>query len=674
MGTKTIAQDEIITDQIHEPDVDTQRQAYVKSLVCVKPRLVSNPIVYREFITTLRNPLSFLYLIAFVITATGFFCYVWWHMKHVPGGWLGREREHFYQLNLAIGGIICFIVPLFSATCVNIEHERRTWEMLLQSPLGIVNILLGKIISSVGFVIVLLTSLIPMYWMFAAIAKISPMDIFISFLFLSEIAAILGLIGLYCSLEFKKPYLSILFAALLTCAYFLLFVMPFSPLSQNSLTSPTRFTSLYFGASPTTAVQTILVPSGGNTAITINPTLNPAAMPVAAIPSVSPFESFIHIVFFMIVLLGLFALCLFTLIRKLDHDFVDDVGQAIRQEVKRFKPILRLRTQHERWFPDQSNPIRLKEIRELFGQKGLLLATGMTVLIILSVILMMVYSDFEISLVELNRLFVWDELLGRWPFFVIPFMVIPYAANALRSEVNRETWGQLVSTTISPARIVRGKVLAALQLFSIQFWVFMALIIAVAFQSNFKVETHLAAGWERLIGTLLLAYAFAGFLALLSIAISASVRKSTTAYGLAFALTFLIFNSDAIFQFINTLPETFQKGYGSMWFFPTLLILTCLCVRHWFWKSLSLILLIPAYLLGDQLIQWIQYQFATPLAENITFISPTLPISIYDYNNTTPWWSALIIQFLWLLLASLLLYQLAIKQTKQKIEKDSYAA
>ncbi len=674
MDTKTISQNEIIINRTHELEENEDRRAYVKALVCVKPRLFSNPIVYREFITTLRNPLSFLYLIAFVLTAAGIFCYVWWHMKHVPGGWIGNEREHFYQLNLAIGGIICFIVPLFSATCVNIEHERRTWEMLLQSPIGILNILLGKIISSVGFVILLLTSLIPMYWMFAAIAKISPMDIFISFLFLSEVAAILGLIGLYCSLEFKKPYVSILLAALLTCAYFLLFVAPFSHLSQNSLTSPTRFTSLYFGASPTTVVQTIIVPSGGNSAITINPTLNPAAMPVAAIPNVSPFESLIHIVFFMFMLLALFVLCMWTLIRKLDHDFVDDVGQAIRQEIRRFKPILRLRTQHERWFPDQSNPVRLKEIRELFGQKGLLLATGMIVLIIISMILMMVYSDFEISLVELNRLFVWEELLGRWPFFVIPFMVIPYAANALRSEVNRETWGQLISTTISPARIVRGKLLAALQLFSMQFWVFMALIIAVAFQSNFKVETHLAAGWERLIGTVLLVYAFAGFLALLSIAISASVRKSTTAYGLAFALTFLIFSGDAIFQFLNTLTETIQKGYGSIWFFPTLLILTCLCVRHWLWKSLSLIMLIPTYLLGDLLIQWIQNRLASPLTEHITFISPTLPISIYDYNNTTPWWSALISQFTWLLLASLLLYQFAIKQTKQKIEKDSHAA
>ncbi|MEW6238732.1 MAG: ABC transporter permease subunit [Candidatus Omnitrophota bacterium] len=553
--------EELMFAQDYVMDEAAQQRRYWLSILFSGPRVVNNPIIMRELLSRLRGVGSFVFLGVFIATCSFAFCAIWQELQNTPDGWLLESRRYFLLFNVCIGGAICLTVPLLGATCFNIEHERRTWEMLLAAPLNLSAILLGKLISSIAFAVLALTSIIPLYGMFATVAKTSYAELIFSVLFLFEAIGVMGLIGLYCSIEFKKSWLAIIAAYLFALAYFQFFILPLGT-SGGGFAAPLQIVQSFAPIAAAPSAPAVAAPvAAGLGFLTINPQINPAVVSISAVQTNSIFAAlivaligfgpytaasnavYVQIISFYAALFGYFisrffffaillSLCLWTMARKLNYDFFEAIGQVIHEEALRIKPIYRLRLRREAWLPDGRNPVRLKEVREFFGRKSLLLLTWMGFLAILSPILLVRYSSFDVSILGVKRLILWRPLLEGWTAALIPFLVLPYAANAVRREVNHGTWEQLLSTALGPWRIVLGKIGAGMQWFSLQFWAFFAIFILVGFSSRQALSPEAAINRQMIWNSLIFAYASGLFLLSAGLAASATLRNTAAAYGL----------------------------------------------------------------------------------------------------------------------------------------------
>jgi len=96
-----------------------------------RPSLVNNPVILRELIVRLRKGSSFYYLAIFLIVgfiASLSFWYQLTHNNYQGVNWNRQTRNMFLVLNMFQGLTVALLIPLISATIINIERERETWD------------------------------------------------------------------------------------------------------------------------------------------------------------------------------------------------------------------------------------------------------------------------------------------------------------------------------------------------------------------------------------------------------------------------------------------------------------------------------------------------------------------------------------------------------------------
>ncbi len=195
-----------------------------------RPRFLNNPIILRELVTQLRKKQSFFYLFLFLAVATLIFTLGW--NDFLSRGHLNLSLNLSWQmllfLSISQGIVLLLIVPLFSATAINLETERETWDLLQTSPIALASIIVGKLLSSFLFVGIILVSMIPIYSMILPMGSVSPQEILVTVAALMEEIAIAATIGLFCSIRWKRTVQSISFAYIFCFLYF--FAMPFMPI------------------------------------------------------------------------------------------------------------------------------------------------------------------------------------------------------------------------------------------------------------------------------------------------------------------------------------------------------------------------------------------------------------------------------------------------------------
>ncbi|MBN1476666.1 ABC transporter permease [Candidatus Sumerlaeota bacterium] len=124
--------------------------------------------------------------------------------------------------------LICLLAPAFSAVAITGEKERRCFESLVTSGLSSKGILLGKLIASLVFLVMLIITATPMLSLCLLLGGVSPGELLGMFLLLLEAALGFTVLGLTASCIFERNNAAIgasyiialpLMAVLLTMAW-----------------------------------------------------------------------------------------------------------------------------------------------------------------------------------------------------------------------------------------------------------------------------------------------------------------------------------------------------------------------------------------------------------------------------------------------------------------------
>lgn len=102
-------------------------------------------------------------------------------------------------------GILCAVIaPALTAGAISIEREQQTLDLLLLTRLSCANIVLGKLLSSLGFLLVVLLCSLPVWAISFLLGGIDPGQMLWSLVLIFVSVTLFGSIALYCSTRFAK--------------------------------------------------------------------------------------------------------------------------------------------------------------------------------------------------------------------------------------------------------------------------------------------------------------------------------------------------------------------------------------------------------------------------------------------------------------------------------------
>jgi len=114
------------------------------------------------------------------------------------------EIQLYMILALTQFSLIIVLIPAQTAGAISGERERQPLDLLLCTPLPPSSIVLGKMLSAMGFVLLLVISSIPLFSLVFLFGGVIAADIISLFAFYIITAFAVGSIGIFCSVMFKR--------------------------------------------------------------------------------------------------------------------------------------------------------------------------------------------------------------------------------------------------------------------------------------------------------------------------------------------------------------------------------------------------------------------------------------------------------------------------------------
>ncbi len=375
-----------------------------------------NPVLTRELLVTLRSPRAFILQMAYVC-ALGALVYFYWPSGGEGGGHQvspGVARRLFDIFFLGQFFLVALMAPTFAAGSITGEKERKTYELLLASPLRPGTILVGKLLSSLSYLVILIISSLPLMILCYLLGGLLLSEIARGYLVLILSAGTFGLLSIACSSFFRRT------SSALVVSY--LVILPLAVacvvLTRTENVQARDFVSIAVLPPWCMATWTVL-------GILINGRL-------LRPPDVG----------------------------SEGKDVIDEeeemkyaIGVVIDRELfpdKLFAPAKR----HD-LMPDGTNPVLDKELRsEIFSQGTLMLRVVIQVSMLLSIPLMAAL------------LFLRPDLAAYYVAYVLTFNLLVgpvFSSGSITQERERQTLSLLLTTLLRPGKIVTAKLLAALR-------------------------------------------------------------------------------------------------------------------------------------------------------------------------------------------------------------------
>ena len=198
--------------------------------------LFDNPVVTKELRGRMRGSRTYWLLFGYVLLLSLilFFSYLaWWaqHSTEMQNGGSSAGftvgRTFFKILFYSQAVMMALITPALTAGAISVEREQRTFELLRGSILRPGAIVWGKLASSVSFVILLLTSSLPLLSLCFLLGGVSPGEVFFAYLLLIGDAFLFGAIGL-CWSAYAANTATATVLSYLTLIVFFVVTVPFS--------------------------------------------------------------------------------------------------------------------------------------------------------------------------------------------------------------------------------------------------------------------------------------------------------------------------------------------------------------------------------------------------------------------------------------------------------------
>jgi ABC-type transport system involved in multi-copper enzyme maturation permease subunit len=470
--------------------------------------LRENPVLQRELLVNLRASRGFLLLLAYV-GLLGVVVYLAWPQQervNLIDPVAAKELVSYFFLGQYL--LSSLMTPAFASGAISGEKERKSYEMLLASPLRPAAIVLGKLLASLTHLALLIVASLPIVLLCLPLGGVSFQEVLAAYTLLLVSVFTFGMISLACSSYFKRT------AASLVVSYLLIL-----PLALCGA----LFWRVFEGAD--SAFRLIV-------SVTV--------MPAGAA-----------------LLCG--SLFLTTSRRLLHPPDVGSEGKEVVDEEQELRQAVGLVIQRDHFpdrlfappkrtslLPDNANPIYDKEMRsELFSQGTLMLRVVIQVSMLLAIPLMgwLLYIQPQLAAWYMSYVLLFNMLVG--PVF---------SAGSVTSERERETLELLLVTILSPWQIMWGKLLAGLRVSSV-LTSFLLWPVVLSCLMTPRIRENLLAVGAWLIVVLLTCVTTAS----LAMVCSVLFRKTATAMMLSYLLITLLFVGplalDFFIQtFFGTLP------------------------------------------------------------------------------------------------------------------------
>jgi ABC-type transport system involved in multi-copper enzyme maturation permease subunit len=383
--------------------------------------LLDNPVLQRELLVNLRMKRAFVLLLLYQGLLACVVYFAWPREQRLDlttNPEAARRLVDLFFLGQYI--LASMMAPSFAAATITGEKERKTYEMLLASPLLPSAIVLGKLFAALAHLAILIFSSLPIVMLCLPLGGVHLTELAAAYLALIVSVVTFGMISVACSSFFRRT------AASLVVSYLL--ILPLALIG-----------ALFW--------QTFSAHGEFRLALTI--TLLPAVSAVLCV--------------------ALFTNTSARLMHPpdvgsegkevvdLEQEAQEAVGLVIQRD--QFPDRLFAPPKRSTFLDDGANPVYDKEIHsEIFSQGTLMLRVVIQVSMFLAIPLMAVC------------LFMFPRYAAWYIGYVVMFNVLVgpvFSAGSITSERERQTLELLLTTTITPWQILWGKLIAGLRVSSV---------------------------------------------------------------------------------------------------------------------------------------------------------------------------------------------------------------
>ncbi len=405
--------------------------------------LLENPVLQRELVTNLRMSRAFMLLFVY-LGLLGLVVLLAWPQERQLD--LTTNPEAARRLvNLVFLGqylLASLMAPSFAAGSITGEKERKSYEMLLASPLKPGAIVLGKLLASLCHLLLLIVASLPIVMLCLPLGGVSLYEVLAMYLGLVLSVLTFGMISLWASSYFART------SSALVVTYLIIL-----PLSLAGV----ALWMLFEGQGEARLLLTLIVLPIVSLAICVSLFRNITARLLHPPDVGSEGKEVVD----------------------LETEAREALGLVIQSD--QFPDWLFAPTKRTDLLPDGANPVFDKEMRsEIFSQGTLMLRVVIQVSMLLAIPLMALF------------LYVWPYLAPWYLSYVILFNMLVgpvFSAGSVTSERERETLDLLLTTNLSPGQILWPKLLSGLRVSSVLtmflMWpVVLATVMVSAYWSN----------------------------------------------------------------------------------------------------------------------------------------------------------------------------------------------
>lgn len=112
----------------------------------------------------------------------------------------------FIGLTLAVQGLTLFLAPATTVNSVSGEYERRTFELLAATPVTPAQLLAGKLLLGLAFVLLLIVAALPLFSVVMLFGGVAVIDIARALAVVLGTAVAGAVLGLFCSALARQTY------------------------------------------------------------------------------------------------------------------------------------------------------------------------------------------------------------------------------------------------------------------------------------------------------------------------------------------------------------------------------------------------------------------------------------------------------------------------------------
>jgi len=385
--------------------------------------LIENPVLQRELLINLRTSRAFFLLLLYQALLGAVVYFAWpqdARLDLTENPEAARKLVDLFFLGQYI--LASLMAPSFAAGSITGEKERKTYEMLLASPLRPSAIVLGKFLSSLVHLGILVFSSLPIVMLCLPLGGVSPYEVLAAYLGLICSVMAFGAISVACSSYFSRT------AASLVVSYLLIL-----PLALAAVLLWVQLEVWFSGEFRLLA--TLVLAPGAAAVICLVLFANTSARLLHPPDVGSEGKEVVD----------------------LEHESKQAVGLVIQRDQfpdKLFAPAKRTDL-----LGDNENPVYDKEMRsDIFAQGTLMLRLVIQVSMVLAIPLMAVC------------LYVLPSLAAYYIGYVCLFNMLVgpvFSAGSVTGERERQTLDLLLTTLVSPWQILWGKLVAGLRVSSV---------------------------------------------------------------------------------------------------------------------------------------------------------------------------------------------------------------